>query len=533
MATSRGRHAPANADEFFTDAQPLGPDATPQDFNEAAYHSLFDRSNLLYAKLNVDELDGPIIVVGRRGSGKTAFLKSTHFLHPSSIVVEFVPNKIFGEVVRSINQLAAGGSAFVEDVRDIWNYLFWITAFYEVHVRYSSLPDPAIQKIGSFLQAAGIKPRSQIYGILAQVLKLLERRYHAEGTVDLLESAVRARGLRFEEVRDELQAFLVKRDLRIFFLLDNLEDFELDREQMSKAVSGLIKCVAEFRQVRDRHHLRWCVPAELYFQIVSMSKNPLKDFSQQLLLHWHAGELLQLAANRYAAYLRLRETDFFRRKVEGLVLRDRRDVKEFWRLVLPDAITNGFGRLEDPIAYILRHTQLLPRQMVRYLNSVISLNVKDFGSRFRIDPHSITTGVREVEGTVAREVCTAFGATYPRAYEACSATLPNLPYVFREGDLRKAFNQHGKKTKATDTFEEFRQMMVEIGAIGVVTAETEYYHIGRFEYTEPYKLSTSADDTLCLHPIFFRTFRATVDKTWKPVYPFGSDPESPDLRIGG
>lgn len=517
---------------YFTDAEPLGPTATPERMDEDGYRSLFDRENLLFSKLSVDELDGPIIVVGRRGSGKTAFLKSTHFAHPRSIVIEMVPNETFRNVVSSINHLAKISNAFVEDVRDIWNYLFWITAFQETYLKHQTMSDNVhVETIKRFLISAGIRTPSQPYEIFVHILSILERRYNAEGSLTLLKKAFKRRSPTFDEARAAMDKFLKEKNLRVFFLLDNLEYFELEKDEMTKAIAGLTKCVSEFRRTRDRHHLRWCVTAELYHQIIELSTNPLKDFSQQILLHWHAGEILQLAAVRYASYLKAHENEFYKRKLERMILKDRSEIADFWKIVLPARVTNGFGREEDSVAYILRHTQLLPRQILRYLNAIISYNVREYGSRFKIESDSITSKIRDIEGVVSREICTAFGSTYPTAYKTCDATLPNLPYVFKTGELQKTFTRFAKRLGVFEDFDHFRRMMIEIGAIGVVTGETEYYVNGIFEYTEPHKLSVSSDDVLCLHPIFFRTFRTNFDGNWKPVYPYGTDPESPDRRI--
>jgi hypothetical protein len=521
----------ADAADYFHDGEPLGPTVTPEDFNEAAYRNLFDRDNLIYKKMTVDELDGPIMVVGRRGSGKTAFLKSTHFVHPSSIVIEFVPNETFRYVVHSIENLAKAGGAFVEDVRDLWNYLFWISAFYEIYKKHFGTSDyPELETIGRFLHSVGIDRPSEPYTIFRHIVNLFEKRYRIEGTFEILKNTLQAQGPGFDQALEAAQDFLEKNDLHVFFLLDNLEDFQLEREGMTRAISGLTKCVAEFRNAGDRHHLRWCIPSELYHTILAISKNPLKDFSQQLLLHWHARELLQLAASRYSTYIRIHEPDFHKRKIERLDLRDRKGVTSFWRIVLPDKVMNGFNMPEDPVGYILRHTQLLPRQFLRYLNNIISFNVREYGSRTRVEAEAIPQKVRETEGIIVQEICTAYNTIYPDAYATCEATISSLPYVFKYGELHRIFNHHGKKVTAGISFDDFRRMMIEIGAIGVVNGETDYYYTGLFEYTEPFRLNTSSDDLLCLHPVFFRTFRAKTVPKQRPVYPYGTDPDSPDKR---
>lgn len=115
----------------------------------------------------------------------------------------------------------------------------------------------------------------------------------------------------------------------------------------------------------------------------------------------------------------------------------------------------------------------------------------------------------------------------------CERCIPELPFRFEVGKLHEVFNKHGKKAMGTDDFEDFRRMLIEIGAVGRVLGETERYVTGLFEYTVPHRLVTSTDDELCLHPVFLKVFSAKkppLGGTRKTVYPFGTDVDGRDYR---
>ena len=109
------------ANRYFTNARPLGPNATPDDLNEEAYKRLFDVENEIFRSLTQD----PQILIGRRGSGKTAFLKIRHFQNDTDLSVELQSSRAFAHVLQAINAITESQSAaFVEDVCEILDHAF-------------------------------------------------------------------------------------------------------------------------------------------------------------------------------------------------------------------------------------------------------------------------------------------------------------------------------------------------------------------------------------------------------------------------
>ncbi len=103
---------------------------------------------------------------------------------------------------------------------------------------------------------------------------------------------------------------------------------------------------------------------------------------------------------------------------------------------------------------------------------------------------------------------------------------------FRNGDLHRTFNRTGiAKTTGLEYFE-FKEMLIEIGALGRVMHVTDRYVEAEFDYTLPNPLFPGHHDALCVHPLFSRVFQSRVggdgETVGRAVYPFGSDPVHPE-----
>ena len=108
-------------------------------------------------------------------------------------------------------------------------------------------------------------------------------------------------------------------------------------------------------------------------------------------------------------------------------------------------------------------------------------------------------------------------------------TSPKVP----DGELHKVYNIRGKGIQGVFDYEDFKKMMIEIGAVGRVTGETDRYIVGLFEYACPHRLITSTHDELCLHPVFIEVFVAVKPdpgKGARTVYPYGSDIDEEEYR---
>ncbi|MFM9110595.1 MAG: hypothetical protein ACKOPN_08430, partial [Prochlorococcaceae cyanobacterium] len=211
---------------------------------------------------------------------------------------------------------------------------------------------------------------------------------------------------------------------------------------------------------------------------------------------------------------------------------DKKGPQDFLRQFLPDHVVNGIGHPEDSLAYILRHTQLMPRQLLLILNSIFQLAYSDEVKTYPVvDATSVVVGIKHVESRLTQEVCSAFRNRYPELKAVCESVIKYLPLIFDEGILHNVFNLHGKKAFALGDFDDFKRMLVEAAVVGrVVNDVGDRYVEGMFEYTAAHKLIISTDDKLCLHPIFAEVFHFKKSSDDRAIYPWGTDPDCDDYR---
>jgi hypothetical protein len=506
---------------YITKSEPFGPMNASEIAEPEARKILFDVHNNLYKSLP----QRPSVVIGRKGSGKTAYLQSAYFDKVYDFVVEVDTDKALIAVIDTVEKLSKG-TIFAETVATLWETILWIPMFSQIRTGLSSKTKSIVD---DYMAKIGIRTGGTVDDVLWNIVDALAegQKNNAIGIIsDVLR---RTDTVTFHEVKTSVCEELHSRKKRAILLVDSLEDFHLDIDSVAIAVRGLLKCIGRANTPTSSTDIRFCIPAEQYYQFAATSSNHNKDFRRELLLHWITPELLAVAASRLLIYFELYDSALFDQHGSYTDL-DRRNIPRLFHSIMPEKITNRLGITEEPLAYICRHTQLLPRHLIIILNSICGIQ-KRYGSSsdFFFSVESIRQGITTAEEKIVLEIFNAYSATYPLAQKACSECLPELQHKFTIGDLERVFRTHGKKAMGTNEFDDFKRMLTEIGAIGRVVGETEKYINAVFEYTAHHRLVTSTDDELCLHPLFTEVFSAKT-RLKKSVYPYGSSIDDKDYR---
>jgi hypothetical protein len=509
--------------ELLTRRQPFGPIATPKAVDEDFFCAIFDKSNRLYQAIKAR----PTLIIGRRGAGKTAFLGAHNFNERYSFSITLDPDEEFPRMMRRIEQRLPG--VIPEEVSLLWTSLLWGTVFNELVQRYEKkFPGPCLI-LSKYLDAAGIRRGMSLYAVmkalLNAVLKLNAKLQVIADAVD--ELAVE--GINFDQARKTAIELMKAQELRAIILIDSLEQFPLHEERMRNAMGGLLKAVGSFNQPGLPCEVRCCLPSELYPRLLTLSSNVQKDFQSNIVLQWSARELLHLAGLRYRRFVRLYGDDRRASEIEAIDLNSDRGMRSIWRLLAPEKITNRLGQEEYTIPYIMRHTQLLPRQLLLYLNEIGSNCFDRNTGEFRFSEEGIIKGVRSVEHMVCEGIFNGYLQVFPDAPRLCEVLLPNFGVAFTIGEFQKQFRRLQGRLPDIGDHDEALKILIQIGAVGVVADETASYINGTFEYTIPSRLNYGTQDRFCIHPVFLEEYRIAqnVDrKTFKPVYPHGSQIES-------
>ena len=513
--------------EYITPDRPLGPIKSDHLTDPTLLRVLFDKENRIYYEL----ARRPSIIVGRKGAGKTAFLHSVRLDKRYQFIVEIKTYEAFAKVVRTVQELVAG-DCFVETVAEIWEAVLWAPLMLEITRMPADATDADHGAIRAYLDGAGVATqRSADQALRAMASSLMEHTRREGQPAEALIERLMFNDVSFEYARDAATRILRARKAKAIVLLDSLEDFALDREGNRRSIAGLLKAIGSL-QPRSPCEVRLCLPSELWSVFQDISTNPSKDFESYLAINWHASELLRMAAHRLALYLELYEPEFYReRRIDDIDLDERARAKELFDLVFPREVRNGVGQSEETIAYIMRHTQLLPRQLFRYLNQILIHNRRLGNPAWQVHPLAVRDGIHSTERDVADEIFAAYRYSHPHAREACRHFIPHVGMRFGLGELHQVFNRHVRRALPEVDFAEFKGMLLAIGCVGCLIEVSDRYAKGRFCYTSTTEFLAGEKEEFCLHPAFAQAFNCRYrNGDGRAVYPYGSDVDGVDYR---
>lgn len=553
---STAEDEPLDLASYIHPNAPFGPVASEDISDRRLRDELFDKENRSYARLIRRD---PAFVIGRRGAGKTSFLHALTMDLPTLDVTVDTSTAVaeIEDLLRQLTELNV--TFFTDHVSKMWAAALWhqvLLRLVKERPEAIHVDDQRFDAIRVYLH--DLADRDPAYVTDDEVLALFCERF-LEQAMDRRMVArnpfsVTVGGVTLAEIVELAGEVLSDAELSPVLLMDSIEDFKKVLDHHADAIGGLFNQVGKSAQPKAPFRIRFSFPAELWHVLNQMAQNPLKDFGSFILLHWTSREIVKIAAHRYQLYLRHFHPEFLadNRSLAKLNTDNERDALRLLKSVLPPMVTGELGVEEETVAYVLRHTQLLPRHLLRILNAIWLRGPGTEGG-IRVSPQAVVLGIRDVEGQVVTEICKAYELVHPMANEVCRAVLKNLPRRFSDSDLHRAFNQVGKGAlkRAHRRIEndllsgsvyrygsysapgpdmdyfDFKAMLVEIGCLGRLIDRTDRYDVAEFEYTVSVRLTMGDDDIMCVHPLFSGVYQSRTDPETdvRVVYPVGSDPD--------
>lgn len=244
--------------------------------HKLALKELFDPQNKIYNALQAN----PSIIIGRRGSGKTAYLHSIFADKEFGIVQEIKTSKTFSQIVSTIEE-GAPAAYLSENIAELWDELFYFALFAEVAFKYKG-ESRELRLINDYVAKESLRSDHSVDSFLWKVVRSLRDKsgQNLIGAVaDIVKSVT---GIEFDDAKSLVISILDKKKERAILLMDSLEQYPTTIQSVANTMSGLLKCVGQFNERNER----LCLPAELYHVFLDhVSSNPLKDFSISLTLH--------------------------------------------------------------------------------------------------------------------------------------------------------------------------------------------------------------------------------------------------------
>jgi len=477
-----------------------------------------------HTRFNAQALDrDTYLIVGRRGAGKTALGQFFSFQQqlPNAIAIDVDEPVVFERVLEAMTPaLTDAREIAIPRLAKVWDFVLWSVIFRELQDQ-----DPQIRAACIFGDRSGKLStfiRHVINGLLNRVV---------ETDTDLVDQLAAI----FEDDRicaGKAAVFRVARRKPVIVAVDTLENYALSSIPVLWATAALIQCGSDFnRDFAHRGvHLKIFTMAEIFpYLRESIILNPLKCVRNEVYLHWRPKDLMRLVSWRFCNYLQAISQPV--PNAHQINWDQTRDVLDnLWKPYFGAELTNGLGRTEQTFPYVLRHTQMRPRQLIVLCNA-IAAEAKRAGTFPRFESATIVKAIDRIEVALAEEVINAYSAVYPKVGRILEA-LSGLPMVFKGNELDRRASHTASEWDGGDYSPlAFRQLVAELGIVGRVRYFNRDQGIAEvdFEYSTESRLPLLVSDLCAIHPMFYRKLHIQLDQSLV-VYPFPDHEEYADLK---
>lgn len=326
----------------------------------------------------------------------------------------------------------------------------------------------------------------------------------------------------FQDAKNDIYTYLVAKKTSIFVLFDSLEKYPISNKTFGASMGGFLRAINRIDTSSHSIRIIFALPEELLPSFHCHSENLLKDFENSFALRWKPKELFRIILHRYRLFLSAHDKTYYER-LRNLDFSSVHDFNIFFNELFPQTILNELNIEEDTRAYLIRHTQLLPRHLILVMNHVARNSFKELDNFRMFSAEAIVKGVSEAEELIAEEILKPYQFVYQKINKELKNTMGDLPPIFSYGKLQKCLSRISKKIDI-DNYE-LTRILFQMGIIGRVRRDqkNEIYTNGDFFFNFSGNISFSGDDILCFHPIFSRFFncnrRRNGDK--RLIYPNG------------
>jgi hypothetical protein len=453
------------------------------------------------------------LIIGRRGSGKTALSQFFSFQErlPQAIAIDVDEPTAFEQVLEKIPALAAQNREIaVPRISKIWELVVWFIIFRELQHE-----DPRIRSACLFGDSQGklsTFTRKVLNAVLNKVI---------QADVDLLDVVDELFGN--AQVQLGQKAVLeVSRRKPVIVAIDTLENYAIDDPAMMHTIAALIQFGADFNREYARRglHIKIFLMAEIFPYIKEeVVLNTLKSVRDPLHLHWRPKDLMRLISWRFYSYLRaMNQLDHRTAAIDWDNYND--VLEQVWYPYFGRDLPHDGLMKEACFPYILRHTQMRPRQLIVLCNTIAqqAMHDKTFP---HFEPTAIVKAIQHGQNALAEEVFNSYSVVYPKVGRIVDA-LSGLPMIFKGNELdRRAPLTASEWPSGEYSPFAFRQLVAELGIVGRVRRKNEQAGVveADFEYSMEGRLPLLVTDECVIHPMFYQKLNVLREGNLR-VYPF-------------
>lgn len=520
---------------YFDDDNPLGPVAAEyiSDKEVAAY--LLSLENESYAEL----FQGASVLFGRKGAGKSSVLNS--FTFPSAIRSQIAltldhvpPSKVLRtagefhkayavivkidaarEISKVYNDVKQDSLRLPELAAEAWNKRLWLNV-----VRAAAMRPDLIEDLESPLRMSLVR----IASTLQRLTDSDSEGSYFEHWLDMGELPIK----NIDRLVAELRGAFRAKGFKVLFLIDTMEEYDLVFDDALRTTVGGLLYLSGRKDPAVSYKLAF--PYEIY-DAVRLEGNSEKYALQSTVLRWTPAELVRIVTRRMLLCLYLFENDELSKIISSI--RHKQDLRkagfEFWNNMFGGEILNEVFHHEPPLFYVLRHTQLLPRQLINSLSRLVKMSKIKLRSFLHIDPEVVTDSMKTSSNDLIGGLESGFKFTYPGIGNVFESFLTRCDIIMEYSELHKIYSSsslsRGQGHEYTQSFDAFVRAMLHVGVFGVVRPSTSDRYIEAvFCYGDDTILRSFQGRTFAMHPAFSLMYKDPDDRlnVRKAVLPVGT-----------
>jgi hypothetical protein len=470
------------------------------------------------------------LIVGRRGSEKSSLAHYFGFQDriDRAVLIDVDEPKFYQAAMLSISRVC--GAEENPDISigrmvDVWTLGIWSLLF---HRFYDTNEDIAAASL-----ILGRVDRTTLRDVLARLFEVLIGRIDKSGELShALHEVLR------DETVTKAQALILAhaKNKPVFIAIDTIERYQSSDTALMVSTAALVQASFWMNRKFAKHgiHVKTFVPSEIFPTLAERySVNTSKYVQDELFLHWRPRSLVRLICWRLYRHLQAINAprahsldDVQWNKFESVL-------HHAWEPHFGKTLENRVKVVEQTLVYLLRHTQMRPRQLIILCNDIAKRAQKN-GTFPVFSPEIIVNSVWETESRLATEVINSYEGTYSAVGQIMDS-LKGCPARFRGNLLDKlapSTASHWPSNQYSPT--SFRRLVAELGVVGRVRSIGKTVRVieADFEYAVKDRLALHERDDCVIHPMFYKKLSVDVSELGMRVLPFPDHEDFAELRNG-
>lgn len=490
-----------------------------------------------------------VFLFGRRGTGKTSLIRMLDHeisqgqldIYATSWVCDSQPILLsISAQLRSSPLATLPLAELAESAALIWKWFIALSAML-AHLQESSdnANEPsALKELRQFvMQCLGAFDEGSPRSILQNALetRLAEATSSSASVWPVGEQRARMRALfGGNDFLRALQVLIgVSRKHPVLVMLDAGDVYTARDHVNSAATTGLIAALTFFHdELRATGiYAKAAFPSEVLPYVFPYNKGKMQG--KIVIIAWTFRDLVSLIAKRYAYALNERDGAAFLR------FEEHQHALTFLYQHLPSTVVTSSGLPFDTIAYVIRHTQKTPRQVILLLNSMLTFSRR---RGFTLDnlvahPEVIVEGVHARLDQLVVDAIDMYQFLFGDVALLIKRILSDEQSHFPENRLQQRLKRVSDlRAEYQMSRGEVIQVLLSVGVLGIAhrahrLAEPQWLLEGLFEYQFKEQLVTTPDSWLVVHPMFYGWLRTRVDANTF-TYPVGLESDEQLAMVG-